>query len=391
MKKKLIVLVLVAVMIIGCVPVSAKEITIPVPKISVKATKGEKGIKITIKKTKDAEGYELFLAFKSDECLYKDDDIVYCHDNLSFDFGFTPFKKVELSGDKKRTVTINAEEIFDSHCKSLPIGKYMVKAKSYNVKKYGAELCSEFSTQKSLTIKSKETGLGYKSSYDFSNVNKGDVIKFGAYEQDACFVNGQEPIEWVVLDKTKSKILVLSKNILDRFPYHYHYDGVTWETCSLRKWLNSIFFNSAFNQTEKGMIKVTTVENYDNVEYNSLAGNDTKDKLFLLSQLEMINTDYGFADAYMKYDDNRKCSVSDYFHIRISEWYFKYSSYRTKDGEFSCSWWLRTPGQSNAQACCVGREGCVFSSGSTVFENVGHDFGNLGVRPAMWISIKSKK
>ena len=383
--KKLFALVLAVLLVSGLfesLQAEAKEITIATPKISVKAAKNEAGIKLTIKKTKDAEGYEVYLSYQADNSLYKDGDEWYCNDNFSIEEE-TIVKTIELSGTKKRTVTIKAEELVNENCKSLPAGKYTIKVRSYNKKKFGATKYSELSKAKSITVKAKKNGKGYKSSYDFSGVKKGDVISFGAYEQDGNFYNGQEPIEWVVLKKTKSQIFVISKYVLDRLPYNRYYYDVTWETCTLRKWLNDKFYNAAFNKTEKGMIKTTTIENYDNAEYNSVGGNDTKDKVFLMSQLEMIESDYGFAETYKEYDIKRRCAPTNYVIARGIHSDF---DYKTVDGLDACFWWLRTPGYDSHHACYVYCAGGVTSFGNDV-EYDYYDY--IGVRPALVIDLKS--
>lgn len=385
--KKFIVLMLATVLVLGLfesAQVDAKEITIAAPKISIKTAKNEAGIKLTIKKTKDAEGYEVYLTYEADNSLYKDGDDLYCYDNFSCQEKLV--KNIDLSGTKKRTVTINSDELINENCKSLPAGKYTIKVKSYNKKKFSTTRYSEFSKAKSLTIKAKKVGSGYKSSYDFSGTKKGDVITFGAYEQDGNFNNGQEPIEWVVLNKTKSQIFAVSKYALDRLPYNKQDADVTWETCTLRKWLNDKFYNAAFNKTEKGMIKTTTVENYDNAVYDTPGGKDTKDKIFLLSQLEMIEPDYGFAETYAEYDINRRCAPSIYNKAR--EVYY-HDDYKTADGLETCYWWLRTPGKAGRgiHMCYVNRDGNVGSSNSFIDYGCGYYDGN-GVRPALVISLK---
>ena len=386
--KKMVALTLMTVFVLGLfgsVQVDAKEITIATPKVSIKAAKNETGIKVTIGKTKDAEGYEVYLTYETDNSLYKDGDDSYCYDKFSKTDKY--IKTIELSGTKKRTVTVKAEELVNESCKSLPAGKYTIKVRSYNKKKYSTTRYSEFSKAKSITVKAKKTGAGYKSSYDFSGVKTGDVITFGAYEQDGNFKNGQEPIEWVVLKKTKSQVFVVSKYALDRLPYTYNreYKDVTWETCTLRKWLNDKFYNAAFNKIEKGMIKTNTVENYDNAVYNTAGGNDTKDKVFLLSQLEMIESDYGFADTYDEYDINRRCAPSNYA-IARGVWYS--DSYKTANELGACYWWLRSPGIDADCACFVGNYGYVDSDGL----EVDYDYGissAYGVRPALVLNLKS--
>ena len=388
--KKVVALTLITVFVLGLLgsaQVDAKEITIATPKISIKAAKNETGIKVTIGKTKDAEGYEVYLTtYEADNSLYKDGDDFYCYDNFSKTDKY--IKTIELSGTKKRTVTVKAEELVNESCKSLPAGKYTIKVRSYNKKKYSTTRYSEFSKTKSITVKTKKTGAGYKSSYDFSGVKTGDVITFGAYEQDGNFKNGQEPIEWVVLKKTKSQVFVVSKYALDRLPYNREYKDVTWETCTLRKWLNDKFYNAAFNKTEKGMIKTTTVENYDNVVYNTAGGNDTKDKVFLLSQLDMIESDYGFSDTYDEYEVKRRCTPSNYAVAR-GTYVYDYKEFRTEDDEATSYWWLRSPGGNACFACCVDYGGGVYSDGSRVHNGYGYSDVGVGVRPALVLNLKS--
>lgn len=382
--KKTICLLLATFMVIGVfgsIQAGAKEITLPVPTIKVKSVGKGTGFKVTISKTKDAEGFEVFVY--GSEIAYGE------YKKVSDDF--QKVAEVKKNGNSKRTVTI----------KSLPAGSYKIKVRSYNSKKYGTMTYSEFSKEKS--VKLKEAANGYKDSYDFSKVKKGDVIKFGAYEQDGNFSNGKEPIEWVVLEKTKKDVFVVSKYALDCLPYNKKYKSVTWEDCTLRKWLNDKFYANAFNKTEKGMIKTTTVENYDNAVYGTAGGNDTKDKIFLLSQLEMINTDYGFDESYDANDVNRRCAPTAYAIAQGTDTgsYFKpYKTYKTSDGENTCCWWLRSPGYYNNSsleycACKVYFYGDVHTYGTRVACYVDllgfrdEDGERLGVRPALHINLNS--
>ncbi len=161
-------------------------------------------------------------------------------------------------------------------------------------------------------------------------------------------------------------------------PYNLEYKGVTWETCTLRKWLNDNFYNAAFNKEEKALIKTTTVENFDNPGYKTPGGNDTKDKIFLLSQLEMIDSDYGFSQAYETYDVNRRCAATAYARARGAG---HSSNYKTKEGEEACLWWLRSPGRDADNAAGVNDNGLVSTRGLGVY-----DYG--GVRPALIINLK---
>ncbi len=383
--KKLLVTMLLSAIIVGLFDgtlLNAKEVTIATPKVTAKTTNDGTGVKITIGKTADADGYEVYTwgtPAISEYCesfkLVGEDGNVYMTND------FTQY--IEKNGKAKRSITHN----------DLQPGTYYVKVRSWNDKKYGTKKYSEWSKEKKFVIKEAATN-GYADKYDFSKVKKGDVIKFGSYEQDLNYTNGKEAIEWIVLKKTKKSVLLISKYALDILPYNtvvpqYPAASIKWETSTLRKWLNSGFISSAFNKTEQGMIKKTKVENFDNVEYETYAGNDTKDKVFVLSQLEMINSGYGFSEDYYERDVNRRTAFA-----------WKKGSdggdYPTSDGDESCFWWLRTPGYTSVQAALVSNYGLVHSSGYYINSikyngnnwNVGSN-GLIGVRPALYISLKS--
>ncbi len=376
--KKVLALMLTAVLLLwpfGSVQADAKEIKVATPKISIKAAKNEKGIVLTIGKTKNAESYMVYLTFEADNTLYNDGAEWYSNDYLSCEDKYVA--DVLLSGKKKRKVTIKAEELINANCKTLPAGKYTIKVNAQYLGDYTSIINSEFSKPESLTIEAKKLGAGYKSSYDFSKVKKGDTIKFGAYEQDGNFINGQEPIEWIVLKKTKSQIVVLSKYAIDYMPYNKDLGTVTWGTCTLRQWLNKRFYENAFNETEQGMIKKTSIKNKNHPEYKTPGGNSTADKVFLLSQLEMINTAYGFSKDYDTCDEKRKCAVTDYAMARGAD----PSIYeKTEEDKLSFWWWLRSPGYRDISAVNVGSSGSVDSIGTNAYYD-------MGIRPALVINL----
>ena len=199
--------------------------------------------------------------------------------------------------------------------------------------------------------------------------NVGDIIVFGAYEQDNDTSNGKEDIEWLVLAKEDNKILVISDKALDCKPYNQSRDYVTWETCSLRKWLNNDFINSAFSDDEKAMIPTVTVSADKNPEYDTDPGNATQDQVFLLSIVE--------ARKYFASSEARMCVPTAY---AIFNGLYTSSRY-SKDGEGTCLWWLRSPGYNQISAARVNNDGSVDEYSYDV------DCDNYAVRPAMWITI----
>lgn len=190
----------------------------------------------------------------------------------------------------------------------------------------------------------------------------GSYITFGSYEQDGDTSNGKEDIEWLILDIQDGKALVISKYALDCKPYNTEFADVTWETCTLRQWLNDDFINAAFSADEKAMIPTVTVSADENPGYTTNPGDDTQDKIFLLS----INE----AEEYFDSSDARECSPTDYA--------VAYGAYVSSG---NCCWWLRSPGGLQSGAARVNFDGDVGVSGDYVNDDT------PVVRPAMWIEI----
>lgn len=97
------------------------------------------------------------------------------------------------------------------------------------------------------------------------------TIKFGKYN-------------WRVLEMSEHTALIITVDCVDNMVYNTsRSNSVTWETCSLRKYLNEDFYNE-FSDSEKSMIKDTNVTNENNFQYGTDGGNNTVDKIFLLSR-----------------------------------------------------------------------------------------------------------
>ena len=199
--------------------------------------------------------------------------------------------------------------------------------------------------------------------------NVGDIIVFGTYEQDNNTSNGKENIEWLVLAKKGNRILVISDKALDCQTYNSSITSVTWETCTLRKWLNNDFINAAFSDDEKAMIPTVTVSADKNPEYSTNPGNATQDQVFLLSITE--------ANKYFSSDSARQCEPTDYAVAR--------GAYVVNSGKATCCWWLRSPGGSQDSAAFVNTVGDVYENGVSV--NYDNRAFRRAVRPAMWITI----
>lgn len=211
-----------------------------------------------------------------------------------------------------------------------------------------------------------------------NDVKVGDIITFGSYEQDNNLTNGTEPIEWIIMDIKNNKALLLSKYGLDCKQYNSEFSDTSWENCTLRSWLNKDFYNTAFLSSDKQKICETNVRNYDNVKYNTDGGNDTIDRIFLLSLAEINYLGYGFDTDYYENDISRRCGATAYAIANGAYMYYNSKDAYTIDGIPTSNWWLRSPGFNKKCASFVGANGHR--------DDCGADYCYL-VRPAIWIDL----
>lgn len=202
-----------------------------------------------------------------------------------------------------------------------------------------------------------------KKRAESEKYNVGNIVTFGKYWQTSNRANGKSPIEWIVLRRDGNKALLLSQYCLDCKQYNTDYNDATWESCNVRKWLNQKFLNDAFNQTEQEKILTTLVINQRNAEYETDGGNDTTDKIFLLSIDEAEN---------LLNKEERQVKCTDYA--------------KAQGAWVDCVtetpyWWLRSPGGDLLLAAAVHYRGKVFFGGLNICVD------DTAIRPALWLSL----
>ncbi|MCQ2531641.1 MAG: DUF6273 domain-containing protein [Saccharofermentans sp.] len=141
-------------------------------------------------------------------------------------------------------------------------------------------------------------------------------------------------MEWKVLEVNEADhtaLLITDKPLSEPHPYHEFCEAITWEKCSLRKWLNSNFISENFTDEEKTMLVECVIHTPDNKIYNRLGGNPTKDKVWIPSSEEI-------------------------------EKYFPTNEERA-NGQFT---WLRDPGFYQFRANCIRKDGSISRSGDSV-------------------------
>ena len=271
-----------------------------------------------------------------------------------------------LNGYKDSAVQIEKCET------AIKDGKYVAAVELYNAGKYEDAIAAftALGGYKDSAAKIEEIKSKYYKQL-FSNATVGSTVFFGSYEQDNNILNGKEDIEWIVLAKEGNRVLVISKYALDCQSYNSSYSSVTWETCTLRKWLNGTFYKEAFGSSHQKMIGISTVTADKNPSYSTSPGNNTSDKVFLLSITEV--------NKYFSSDEARKCAPTDYA-IEHGVYIDKKNSIY---GKATCFWWLRSPGRDSIDAANVRYDGSVHHSGYSA----GVCYVAGAVRPAMWIDI----
>ena len=232
---------------------------------------------------------------------------------------------------------------------------------------------------------------------DISKASVGDAVSFGRYEQDNNVSNGYEEIEWLILAKEDDRALLISRYILNCKPYHdknpREYESITWEDCTLRKYLNDDFYTAAFDEKEENRILTVTLSNPDNPIHGTKGGNDTQDKVFLLSAEELLKYfDFDWLSSDGTYGYSRKMITrkTEYavtkggYNLEITERRYndEIKEYLPADiiGLSYDIWWLRSPGRLNIDACAA--DYC----GGWKFANTAEC--GFGVRPALYVSIR---
>ncbi|MBQ7547907.1 MAG: InlB B-repeat-containing protein [Clostridia bacterium] len=197
-----------------------------------------------------------------------------------------------------------------------------------------------------------------------------------------------EPLQWRVLNPYTG--FVLSMSIIDSQTFNYtdesHSSGKyasNWAESTIRQWLNTTFINDAFNGAEQKQISTTTLDTPCPSEGNSAFNvGKTKDKVFLLSYYDAINSTYGFRSDQSK---SKKRAASGTSYARCQGLRVYNDSYASDESQWingNSYSWLRSPDGTNS-VYKIGPSGMVDVSVS------GTASVDFGVRPAMQLHLAS--
>jgi len=222
------------------------------------------------------------------------------------------------------------------------------------------------------------------------------------YEKYAVYWFLYEPIKWRILEEEDGEALVVAELILDSHEYYssaqtnfFEHNGGsgyanTYSLSDIRIWLNQTFYETAFNEWQKALILLTTVDNTArttnpdnnasewNYGANNYAFGNTEDYIFLLSEQEVTTDAYGFAEDIYTSDPARAKKPSDYAQSQGA--CVATDQERAGNGR----WWLRSPSSSSKTAAfAVTLSGTADSSNNTVRAV------DMGVVPALRIRLKA--
>ena len=198
----------------------------------------------------------------------------------------------------------------------------------------------------------------------------GDIIEFGGYN-------------WLVLEVweggrfERHRVLIITEEIISRQRFDRNRRGrfVRWSDSDIRQYLNNDFYGR-FTEQERRRISYTFVLNENDPWTTQLGswGDDTRDKIFLLSVRQVVR--YFGNSGQLVAGPNHPDNTSVGFHDQ-------YSSYRiahSADGvPFTIGWWLRSTGIHTASL--------VESDGFLRVRGLSADDSWGGVRPALWLYL----
>ena len=146
-----------------------------------------------------------------------------------------------------------------------------------------------------------------------------------------------EPLKWRILSETEDTLFVVCDQIIagSRFSEMSN----NYKESEVRTYLNDVFLNKAFSEQESAFIKTTLVDNSIGTtgdDPNYYLSEDTLDKIFLLSYMDIINPLYGYNDYLNAFDPARQVLTTDYARA--------VGTYMNTSNHYGCgTWWTRSP------------------------------------------------
>ncbi|MDE6744175.1 MAG: hypothetical protein K2J95_09880 [Lachnospiraceae bacterium] len=200
----------------------------------------------------------------------------------------------------------------------------------------------------------------------------GDIVLFGSYEQDNDIENGAEPIAWQVLEISDGQALLLSVDVLDAKAYDTESATISWKDCSLREWLNSEFYQTAFSEEERLQIS-------DHCLFEGW--NLVVDKVFIMGNDDIIkyleSGSLGYGSARISDEHGRLRAVP--------------TVYAQAEGcsfvEGYTDWWMRSDAVVDHMLFCIDTKGRTYNNRMIYNYRIISSSDIQGIRPVISVSV----
>ncbi len=151
---------------------------------------------------------------------------------------------------------------------------------------------------------------------------------------------------------------------------------MTWESCTLRTWLNETFFKAAFDEAEQASIRTTKVQHKTGTTEDCYV----EDKVYVMSMEDVGTSAYGF-ESVISSSYSRVAAVTPYAECHGVE---VTTGVDMKENPLEMGeWWLRHIPDST-----VTNGACVFTYGYTS-TSVEVNKATFGVRPVLHLDLSN--
>lgn len=237
--------------------------------------------------------------------------------------------------------------------------------------------------------------LTWEMTTTYGTINAGSKEYFwDPYAENGYRYFLYEPIQWKILNNDGKKLLLFANEVLDlqRMNSSLKINGVSYENSDLRKWLNYTgttnlglsypsykskgFMFFAFDSDQVNRILTTHLAEGQNPDFATKPGNDTDDKIFLLSYEEMTNPQYGFCKTDWS-THKQSCTAWD---VKFTEYAHALGTWEAQGPHF----WLRTRGEDSNDFI-----NCITVNNYSAELNINGTYvstDNTGVVPALNVS-----
>lgn len=197
----------------------------------------------------------------------------------------------------------------------------------------------EAEMQESPLVQPEETVIAEFPAQEYT---VGSEVYFGRYEHDDDLSNGPDPLPWQVIAVEDNRALLLTRDVIlfqgkegysyyDKEAIYGSSSGVNaagrtnWENSELRYSLNTDFLDEAFLPEEQKAILTTLVKAEPHpLSDAGVVGNDTQDKIFILSYSEVERYLPEPAMRLSRLNATERAWLGDYFpDTPTTAWYLR--------------------------------------------------------------------